>query len=298
MSELASYSIQAIFFALVAVVVVSHSKKTDLYQFALISIWLVGVIAIYARYRADQVLFYSNDQVFHQQVIEIYLPLDGFQVSAVIGLRYLLTFPVYLISLLGFNAMLTIKFLQLSALLLVYKRSQQFMVNQSLNVRFWQLPLIAGPILMFMSLLSLRDVLLAYFALVFVTSVPLGCRILGLGGAFALRPHLGVALAFGFVISHFYSRWKPKLHSFSISIIALLNNGLYLAQVLELVEVLIFFCQPATYAQNLPSTKSISALTIDVLKVSHTVDIHASQPFIKLAISRDIAIGCSAETAV
>ena len=69
MSELASYSIQAIFFALVAVVVVSRSKKTDLYQFALISIWLVGVIAIYARYRADQVLFYSNDQVFHQQVI-------------------------------------------------------------------------------------------------------------------------------------------------------------------------------------------------------------------------------------
>ena len=223
MSELASYSIQAIFFALVAVVVVSRSKKTDLYQFALISIWLVGVIAIYARYRADQVLFYSNDQVFHQQVIEIYLPLDGFQVSAVIGLRYLLTFPVYLISLLGFNAMLTIKFLQLSALLLVYKRSQQFMVNQSLNVRFWQLPLIAGPILMFMSLLSLRDVLLAYFALVFVTSIPLGYRILGLSGAFALRPHLGVALAFGFVISHFYSRWKPKLHSFSISIIALLS---------------------------------------------------------------------------
>ena len=74
-----------------------------------------------------------------------------------------------------------------------------------------------------MSLLSLRDVLLAYFALVFVTSVPLGYRILGLSGAFALRPHLGVALAFGFVISHFYSRWKPKLHSLSISIIGLLS---------------------------------------------------------------------------
>ena len=103
MSELASYSIQAIFFALVAVVVVSRSKKTDLYQFALISIWLVGVIAIYARYGEDQVLFYSNDQVFHQQVIEIYLPLEGFQISAVIGLRYLLTFPVYLISLLGLS---------------------------------------------------------------------------------------------------------------------------------------------------------------------------------------------------
>jgi phage-related holin len=223
MSELASYSIQAIFFALVAVVVVSRSKKTDLYQFALISIWLIGVIAIYARYREGQVLFYSNDQEFHRLVIEYYLPVEGIQVREIIGLRYLLAVPVYFISLLGFDAMLIIKFLQLSALLLLYKRSQQFLSEQSLQIRFWQLPLIAGPILIFMSLLSLRDVLLAYFALVFVTSVPLGYRILGLSGAFALRPHLGVALAFGFVISHFYSRWKPKLHSLSISIIGLLS---------------------------------------------------------------------------
>ena len=75
MSELASYSIQAIFFALVAVVVVSRSKKTDLYQFALISIWLIGVIAIYARYAEDKVLFYSNDHHFHQLVIDYYLSI-------------------------------------------------------------------------------------------------------------------------------------------------------------------------------------------------------------------------------
>ena len=104
MSELASYSIQAVFFALVAVVVVSRSKKTDLYHFALISIWLIGVIAIYAQYRQDQVLFYSNDQDFHRQVIEYYLPVEGFHISAIISLRYLLTIPVYLVSLFGFNA--------------------------------------------------------------------------------------------------------------------------------------------------------------------------------------------------
>ena len=162
MSELASYSIQAIFFALVAVVVVSRSKKTDLYQFALISIWLIGVIVIYARYKDDQVLFYSNDQLFHFRVIDYYLPQEGPSFEGIIGLRYLLTVPVYLVSLLGFNAMLVIKFLQLSALLLVYNRSNRFMSDQFLTLRFWQLPLIAGPILIFMSLLSLRDVLLAF----------------------------------------------------------------------------------------------------------------------------------------
>ena len=226
MSELASYFIQAIFFALVTVVVVSHSKKTDLYQFALISIWLVGVIAIYARYREGQVLFYSNDQLFHQDVIEYYLPVEGIQIREMISLRYLLTVPVYLVSLLGFNAILIIKFLQLAALLLVYKRSQQFLSEQSLHIRFWQLPLIAGPILIFMSLLSLRDVILAYFALLFVSSSDRNSRIIGLGGAFLLRPHLGVALAIGFILSSFYSRWKPKFQSIAFSAVALFSYGI------------------------------------------------------------------------
>lgn len=226
MSELASYSIQAIFFALVAVVVVSRSKKTDLYQFALISIWLIGVIIIYARYKDSQVLFYSNDQLFHQDVIEYYLTVEGIQVREIISLRYLLTVPVYFVSLLGFNAMLIIKFLQLSALLLVYKRSQQFLSEQSLQIRFWQLPLIAGPILMFMSLLSLRDVILAYFALLFVSSSDRNSRIIGLGGAFLLRPHLGVALAIGFILSSFYSRWKPKFQSIAFSAVALFSYAI------------------------------------------------------------------------
>jgi hypothetical protein len=225
MSELASYSIQAIFFALVAVVVVSRSKKTDLYQFALISIWLIGVIAIFVRYGEGQVLFYSNDQEFHRLVIEYYLPFEGIQIREIISLRYLLTVPVYLISLLGFNSMLIIKFLQLSALLLVYKRSQQFLSEHSLQIRFWQLPLIAGPILMFMSLLSLRDVMLAYFALLFVTSNDYKCKLIGVSGAFLLRPHLAVALAFGFILSSFYSRWRPKYQGIAFSIVALISYG-------------------------------------------------------------------------
>ena len=223
MIELASYSIQAVFFALIAVAVVSRSKKTDLYQFALISVWLVGVIAIYVRYREGQVLFYSNDQDFHKLIIDYYIPIEGIRINDLISLRYVLTVPVYLVSLLGFNAMLIIKFLQLSALLLALNRSQKFMSDHFLTIRFWQLPLIAGPILVFMSLLSLRDVLLACFALIFVTSTSYKTRALGLSGAFLLRPHLGVALAFGFVVSNFYSKYKPKLHSFNISAIAVLS---------------------------------------------------------------------------
>ena len=152
MSELASYSIQAIFFALVAVVVVSRSKKTDLYQFALISIWLVGVIAIFTRYRDDQIYFYSNDQLFHFRIIDYYLPQEGLSSEGIIGLRYLLTIPVYFISLLGFNAMLVIKFIQLSALLGIYSTVKTYLGDFNLKIKYWYLPLISGPLLVFMSL--------------------------------------------------------------------------------------------------------------------------------------------------
>jgi hypothetical protein len=200
MSELASYSIQAVFFALVAVVVVSRSKKTDLYHFALISVWLIGIVSIYARYGNDQVLFYSNDQLFHQQIIEYYIPIDGFQLSAVFGLRYLLTAPVYLISLLGLNPMLVIKFIQLCALLLTYNKAKTLAKRFGFKILYFQLPLIAGPLPLFMSMLSLRDVILAYLTLTAIFPLNKRLRPLSIASIGLLRPHLAVALIFGFTI--------------------------------------------------------------------------------------------------
>jgi hypothetical protein len=210
MSELASYSIQAVFFALVAVVVVSRSKKTDLYQFALISIWLIGVIAIYARYREGQVLFYSNDQQFHQQVIDYYLPVEGIHLNAFFGLRYVLTVPVYLVAKLGFDAMLLLKFIQLVFLLMLYRQAKLFLEQMNVAIRFWHIACIAGPITIFMSLLSLRDLLLAYCAVTFVTNESARMRLLSLFLALCLRPHLAVALAFGFIATEIFVRTKNR----------------------------------------------------------------------------------------
>jgi len=221
MSELASYSIQAVFFALVAIAVFSRLKKTDLYQFALISIWLVGVIAIYARYGEDQVLFYSNDQQFHRQVLEYYIPEEGLHLSAVIGLRYLLTVPVYLISLLGFNAMLVIKFFQLMSLLEIYQTSKRYLVRSEIAVKPWHIVLFAGPIMIFMSLLALRDLLLALFVIKFVFEVSSKQRAIGLMFAFLLRPHLGVALIIGALIARFYIQLKPRFHLLNLCAISL-----------------------------------------------------------------------------
>jgi len=221
MSELASYSLQAVFFALIAVVLFSRSKKTDLYQFALISIWLIGVIAIYARYSEDQVLFYSNDQKFHLQVLKYYIPEEGLHLNAVIGLRYLLTVPVYLISLFGFNAMLVIKFFQLMSLLEIYQTSKRYLVRSEIVVKPWHIVFFAGPIMIFMSLLALRDLLLALFVIKFIFDVSAKQKAFGLLFSFLLRPHLGVALVVGALIARFYIRLKPRFHLLNLCLISL-----------------------------------------------------------------------------
>lgn len=215
MSELASYSLQAVFFALITVLIVSHSKKTDLYQFALISIWLIGVIAIFARYEEDQVLFYSNDQLFHQQVIEYYLPVNGISLNAVIGLRYLLTLPVYLLSLFGFNAMLVIKFFQLCALLLIFARAKALAKHYGFKIFYLKIPLFAGPLPIFMSLLGLRDVILAYLTLISIFPPNPKLRVVSVIAVGLLRPHLAVALIFGIMFEilyrHIHTRFQVIL---------------------------------------------------------------------------------------
>ena len=216
MNELASYSIQATIFALIAIICVSRSKKTDVYQFVLILIWLFGVIAIFAKYREGQNLFYSNDQLFHANVIRFYLPLEGIRPGGIIGLRYLLTVPIYYVSLLGINAALAIKFVQLVSLLLIYNRSKNFIETRQLQLKYWHLPLISGPILIFMSLLSLRDLILAYFALLFMTHKNRNELAIGLIGALLLRPHLATALLFGYIVTALYFKWNSKYAIFKI----------------------------------------------------------------------------------
>ena len=226
MSELASYSIQAVFFALVAVVVVSRSKKTDLYQFVLISIWLIGVIAIFARYREGQVLFYSNDQDFHKLIIDYYIPVEGIHLNAFFGLRYVLTIPVYLVAKLGFDAMLLLKFIQLVFLLLLYRQAKIYLARGAVILRFWHITCIAGPITVFMSLLSLRDLILAYCAVAFMANTSIRYRMFAVLLALCLRPHLAVALAFGFVAAEIFTRIHKSKPILYLIIFAVLSYAL------------------------------------------------------------------------
>ena len=223
MSELASYSIQATILAFIAVVVVSRSRKTDVYQFSLIAVWLLGVVTIYARYGEGQVLFYSNDQEFHKLIIEYYIPIEGIHLNAFFGLRYILTVPVYVVAKIGIDAMLLLKFIQLLFLLLLYRQSNEFLKKLNMRIRFWHIPCIAGPITIFMSLLSLRDLILAYCAVAFVTNNSLKYRFSVVLLALCLRPHLAVALIFGFVVAEIFVKKNNQKPLFRIIYFSLIS---------------------------------------------------------------------------
>jgi hypothetical protein len=215
MNELASYSIQAIVFAAFAVFVISRSKKTDLYQFSLILVWLVGVIVIYARYGEGQVLFYSNDQEIHQRIVINYIDFFGISLGDTINFRYIITLPVYLISKLGFNEILLFKYLQLFALIGIYSESKKILISNAVNLRLWHALFIASPVMIFFSTLALRDVILAYLVLFVVFRKRVDHQAIAAGAIFLLKPHLAVALIVGLLSARVFMMIGGRLKIFS-----------------------------------------------------------------------------------
>ena len=188
MNDLASYAIQATALGAIAFLFCLRRSKIDLFVASIISLWTASVIAIFAKYREAQVLFYSNDQAWHQDIINVRIPYEGIQLSfsSAFNFRYLVTVPAYVVSQVGGNPMLFLKFLQLVFLLLIYFKARRFLSECDVEVRAWQLVFFSGPIMIFMSVLALRDLALGYFALLFVIDRRLPIRLLGLLAALSL----------------------------------------------------------------------------------------------------------------
>jgi hypothetical protein len=211
MSELASYSLQTIVLSGLALAYFSKSKKIDAYSLGLIVFWTIGVIFIYAQYGTNQVQFYSNDQAFHQLIVERYLPTEGIDLGSVIFLRYIITLPVFFLSSFGINIALLFKFFQLISALFIVYHSRFVLLSFGIAIKHWMYVYVAGPLLVFMSLFALRDIHLALFALLFIFPKKTGARYLALLVIAMLRPHLAAALLFGFLAEHLIRALRPKV---------------------------------------------------------------------------------------
>ena len=185
---------------------------------------MLAVIFIYARYKSDQIYFYSNDQAYHLQIITYYMPLEGFKIGLeeLFNRRYPVTVPTLMLSKLGLDIILANKFVQLIYLVLTYSSGCRYLDRNQISARWWHVALFCGPIIIFNSSLALRDTAIAYFVILLVLETNPTLRTLGLIGITLLRPHLTISLLVGLIISKLFKNIKhryfiPALVFFTIS---------------------------------------------------------------------------------
>jgi len=228
MISLLAYSIQALILAALLVVVCLRLRTLDLYLAGTILFWVIAVVGIYARYKTNQVFFYSNDQAYHLQLMSFYIPVEGikFGFEELTNWRYPVILPAYFLSKIGFDPTLANKFIHFLYLIATYKSGQRFLAQHKIRPKWWHVALFCGPLPIFMSVLALRDLAIAFFMMSFFLERNPTYRVLGLIGTLLLRPHLAVAVIVGSSISLLFKNLKIKYFIPGISLFTVITYTL------------------------------------------------------------------------
>ena len=192
-----AYYFQAIGVALAIVFAFSRNRRIDVFPLVAVGTWLIAVCAIYFKYGNNQAYFYSNDQYVHLENIRVYIANDGFNFQSIIPLRYLITYPTYLLSKIGFDEILVLKTIQIVSLIGIYLKSKAILSSKGLSLKLWHFAFIASPLMIFFSFFALRDLTLALFAILYIFERRIQRRAFILALIFLLKPHLAVSLLFG-----------------------------------------------------------------------------------------------------
>jgi hypothetical protein len=192
-----AYYFQAIGVALAIVFVFSRNRRIDVFPLVAVGTWLIAVCAIYFKYGNNQAYFYSNDQYVHLENIRVYIANDGFNFQSIIPLRYLITYPTYLLSKIGFDEILVLKTIQIVSLIGIYFKSKAILSSKGLSLKLWHFAFIASPLMIFFSFFALRDLTLALFAISYIFERRIQRRAFIIALVFLLKPHLAISLLFG-----------------------------------------------------------------------------------------------------
>ena len=197
-----SYYLQAIILCSALLCFLSRRGKIDRLIVFVVTLWAVGVSLIYFRYGSiGQWSFYQNDQYWHWKIVAQLIPqgINFLSVDQLNLLRIPYTLPAYLISTVGFDITLSLKFVSLISLIFLYQITSDYVSAffSPLKMRFTVA--LISPFLVFFSMLALRETTMALLlAVVFFRSNPT-LRISSLFLVGILRPHLAVAILFGFL---------------------------------------------------------------------------------------------------
>lgn len=207
-----------IYFALAA------RRQTSILVLATPLLWFIGVSFIYWRYGPiGQWSFYQNDQYFHWRVVD-HLLLDEFNFTfdRLNFLRVPYTGPAYLLSIVGIDPTLALKFVSLVCALCCVQMTDAAIRKSTIHVTITYIWVAAFPITVFFSILALRETMM----LLCVTHIFLGKshpgRALSLLVLVILRPHLAAALVFGLCWGWLFSRLQERWYLASVLATAVL----------------------------------------------------------------------------
>ncbi|MEY4797015.1 MAG: hypothetical protein RJA50_499, partial [Actinomycetota bacterium] len=208
---MAFYTFQALILGAALLTVARQNGKWRAYSTLYVLVWTLAVIAIKFKYGAEQSTFYSSDQQTQYEMFERLLT-NGLLLSpqTFVADRYLIIVPVRLLNIFGIEPILATKFLQAICLLLLYRVCVKFLESNNLTVKLAHAIFFAGPLFIFMSTLGLRDLEIALAATYFFIGKSIILKQLSLLLLFPLRPHLAVALIFGWLASKYFKRFSLK----------------------------------------------------------------------------------------
>jgi len=197
-----SYYLQVVVLCSTLLWFFSRKGKIDRFVLCTIILWAIGVSLIYFRYGPiGQWSFYQNDQYWHWKIVAQLIPqgINFLSVDQLNLLRIPYALPAYLMSTVGFDVTLSLKFVSLVSLVLTHKIANDYLSRFISRTKVKHLWILTSPFLVFFSMLALRETTMALLvAVVFFLPNPTAkiCSLFLVG---ILRPHLAVAILFGFV---------------------------------------------------------------------------------------------------
>jgi len=220
------YLVQAIFLASLLLIFFTTNGKMDAVIASYIVLWTIGIVTIHVRYGASADIFYSNDQQLMVGLIN-YISRFGIELNAdtAIGLRYVVTIPAMILTKFGFDALLALKFIQATCVILSYRLVRIHFASSDIKFKLRYIPFFSGPLLLFNSLLGLRDAVLSYLILNFVIGKDPRIKILAIIGTYLLRPHLAAALLFGLGVTTAYGRIRTSKKVISLAVLMVMTYG-------------------------------------------------------------------------
>ena len=205
------YILQSVLLGCVLSIFARRNGKFNTYQIFFALIWTIAVIGLKVIYGDNQITFYSNDQQIQLEILNKIETIGlNFSINDAIDNRYLILIPVWFLKLFGIQAILALKFLQAICLTTIYRVCSDYLTANNLKVKLYQAIFYSGPLFIFLSILGLRDLEIALGATYFFIGKSANLRIISLLVTIFLRPHLAVALIFGWLVTKYIERFKIK----------------------------------------------------------------------------------------